>query len=172
VFVLILLTALVTIVAGYFYLGGNVAPELLGSPAEPIERPALATGLLAAGLIPVVAAVRAIGRRRFGLLRLGVTATLVLAAAHLWLLLSTWLDSGLSPSTDGRHSAFVGVAGFHAIASIILLVMLAVAAIWAWSRPADARGHATAWNAALVYGFAVASAVIVFSTLYLVPRFG
>ena len=172
VFVLILITALTTIVAGYFYLGGNVAPRLSGSPAEPIERPALATVLLAAGLIPLVAAVRAIGRRRFGLVRLGVTATLVLAAVHLWLLVSTWLDSGLSPSTDGRHSAFVGVAGFHGIVSVVLLVMLAVAAIWAWSRPADGRGHATAWNSALVYGFGVVNVVIVFATLYLAPRFG
>ena len=41
-----------------------------------------------------------------------------------------------------------------------------------WLRPADARGHAAAWNASLVYGFAVVSAVIVFAVLYLIPRFG
>ena len=172
VFVLIMATALTTIVAGYFYLGGNVAPQLRGSPAEPIERPAVALGLLAAGLIPTVAGIRAIGRRRLGVLRLGMTAALLLGAAHLWLLISTWLDSGLSPATDGRHSAFVGVAGFHGVLSMILLVMLAVAVIWAWSRAADARGHATAWNAAVVYGFTLASGVIVFASLYLVPRFG
>jgi cytochrome c oxidase subunit I+III len=172
VFVLILATALTTIVAGYFYLGGNVAPQVLGSPAEPIELPALATGLLVLGLLPVVAAVRGIRRPGHGLTRLGLTATLLLTAVHLWLLVSTWLDSGLAPASDGRHSAFVGVAGFHAVVSIILLVMLAVAVIWAWSRPADARGHATAWNAALVYGFTVASAAIAFGTLYLVPRVG
>jgi cytochrome c oxidase subunit I+III len=172
VFVLIMATALTTIVAGYFYLGGNVAPQLRGSPAEPIERPAIALGLLAAGLISSVAGIRAIGRRRNGMLRLGVTVTLLLAAAHLWLLLSTWLDSGLAPASDGRHSAFVGVAGFHGILSLILLVMIAVATIWVWLRPADARGHAVAWNASLVYGFAVVSAVIVFAVLYLIPRFG
>ena len=36
--------------AGYFYLGGNVAPRLRGSPAEPIAGPAIAMGLAAAGL--------------------------------------------------------------------------------------------------------------------------
>jgi len=172
VFLLIMATALTTIVAGYFYLGGNVVTHLGGSPAEPIARPAVALGLLLAGGIPVWLAVRAIGGRRFGLLRLGVTATLLLGAAHLWLLIGTWARSGLAPSTDGQHSAFVGVAGFHGVLSLILLVMTAVAAIWAWARPADGRGHAAAWNAALVYGFAVVSGVIVFTVLYLVPRFG
>jgi cytochrome c oxidase subunit I+III len=172
VFVLIMATTLTTIVAGYFYLGGNVAPQLRGSPAEPIGRPAIALGLLAGGLIPTVAGIRAIARRRHGLFRLGVTAALLLGSAHLWLLLSTWLDSGLSPASDGRHSAFAGVAGFHGILSLILLVMTAVATIWAWTRPADARGHAAAWNASLVYGFAIASAGIVFTVLYLIPRFG
>jgi cytochrome c oxidase subunit I+III len=172
VFLLIMATALTTIVASYFYLGGNVAPQLQGSPAEPIERPAIALALLAVGVIPIVAAIRALGRHRYSLLRVGVTATLLLGAAHLWLLITTWLDSGLAPSTDGQHSAFAGVAGFHAVLTFILLVMMAVATIWAWVRPADGRGHAVAWNAALVYGFAVVSGVIVFGVLYLIPRFG
>jgi cytochrome c oxidase subunit I+III len=172
VFLLIMATALITFVASYFYLGGNVAPQLRGSPAEPIARPAVALGLLVLGVIPAVAAVRAIGRRRFTTLRLGVTAALLLGAAHLWLLLATWFDSGLSPGTDGQHSAFVGVALFHGVLSVIALVMLVMAALWVWPRPADTRGHAVAWNAALVYGFTVASNAIVFGVLYLVPRFG
>jgi cytochrome c oxidase subunit I+III len=172
VFVLIMATALTTIVASYFYLGGNVAPQLQGSPAEPIARPAIAIGLLALGSIPLVAAIRAIGRHRFTAVRLGVTAALVLLGAQLWLLIATWRDSGLSPATDGQHSAFLGVAGFQAVLSFIALVMAAVATIWAWLRPADVRGHAVAWNAALVYGFAIVSGVIVFGVLYLVPRFG
>jgi cytochrome c oxidase subunit I+III len=172
VFVLILATALTTVVASYFYLGGNVAPRLAGSPAAPIERPALAAGLLALGLIPLVAAIRGTGRGRRGLTRIGVTLALGLAAAHLWLLLDTWLHSGLTPATDGRHSGFVAVAGFHGVVSVVLLVMLALAALWAWSRPADGRGHAVAWNAGLVYCFVVASAAVVFGTLYLVPRLG
>jgi cytochrome c oxidase subunit I+III len=171
VFVLILATALVTFVASYFYLGGNVAPTLAGSPAEPIERPALATGLLLAGSALMVVAIRGIGRGRRGVTRLGLTLALAAGATHLWLLVSTWLDSGLTPATDGRHAGFVGVAGFHGIVSAILLVMLAVAVLWCWTRPGDGRGHATAWNAGLVYAFAVVSALITLLTLYLVPRF-
>jgi cytochrome c oxidase subunit I+III len=172
VFVLILATALVTVVASYFYLGGNVAPRLAGSPAEPIGRPGLAAGLLALGLLPVIAAVRAVGRRRWTAMRLGVTAALMVTGVHLCLLLSTWRDSGLAPASDARHAAFAGLAGFHAVVGIILLVMLLVSAIWCWTRPGDGRGHATVWNAGLVYGFTVASAMVVLGALYLVPRIG
>jgi hypothetical protein len=101
-----------------------------------------------------------------------VTGGLVLTLAQLWLLLDAWRASGLAPAADGRHSAFLGVAGFHGIVSAILLAMLLVATLWTWIRPADARGHAVAWNAGLVYGFAVVSAAVTFAALYLAPRMG
>jgi heme/copper-type cytochrome/quinol oxidase subunit 3 len=147
-----------------------VAPELARSPAEPIGRAGLATALLAAGILPLLLAVRGTGRGRRTLSRLWLVVTLGLAGAHLWLLLDVWLHSGLAPASDGRHSAFLGVAGFHGVVAVILLVMIAVSLAWSFARPADARGHATAWNAALVYCFAVASGVIAFAALYLVPR--
>jgi hypothetical protein len=54
----------------------------------------------------------------------------------------------------------------------VLLVMLTFGCVWAAVRPRDARGHAVVWNASLVHGFAVASAVVTLATLYLVPRVG
>ena len=53
-----------------------------------------------------------------------------------------------------------------------LLVMLAVAVLWALLRPLDGRGWATVWNASAVYGFAAASAALTFAVLYVVPRVG
>ena len=172
VFVLVLATALTAVVTAYFYLGGNVAPALAQSPAARIGAPAAATGLLSLGVPAVVLAIRAIGRGSRAGLRLGLLAAFGLAGAHLWLLLDAWLESGLAPAADGRHSAFLGVAGFQGIVAGILLVMLAVALLWALVRPADRRGHATVWNAGLVYGFAVLSAIVTFAALYLAPRFG
>ncbi|HUF34574.1 MAG TPA: cytochrome c oxidase subunit I [Gemmatimonadales bacterium] len=172
ILVLVLATALTTVVAGYFYLGGNVVPDLGNSPARHLMRPALATALLLAGAVPVVLAIRGIARGRRTVLRAGLLSALALCGAQLWLLLDTWLGSGLAPATDGRHSAFLGVAGFQGIVSVILLVMLAVAVLWALARPGDARGHATAWNAGLVYGFAVLSGLVSFAALYLAPRLG
>jgi cytochrome c oxidase subunit I+III len=171
VFVLVLATALTAFVASYFYLGGNVASPT-GSPAAHASLPALATALLALGIVATLVALRGIKRRNHSWLRFGLLAALVLAATHLLLLLGTWLESGLTPAANARHSAFLGVAGFQAIVAAILLVMLGISLAWALLRPTDTRGHAAMWNTALVYGFAVVSGIVTFATLYLVPRFG
>ena len=141
-------------------------------PVAPIGPSGLATVLLALGLVPMLGAIRAIRRERAGALRLAVLAAFALAAVHLWLLLDALLGSGLSPAMSGRDSAFVGVAGFHAVVAAALLVMLAVSVIWALLRPLDGRGWATVWNASVVYGFAAASAALTFAVLYIVPRVG
>jgi heme/copper-type cytochrome/quinol oxidase subunit 3 len=172
VFLLVLATALVTIVTAYFYLGGNVTPEVEQSPAAHLGPPAIATALLVLGALAVALAIRAIGRGSSTGLRVGLVAAFGLAAAHLGLLLDSWLGSGLAPASDGRHSAFLGVAGFHGIVAGILVVMLLVALLWGLIRPADGRGHATVWNAGLVYGFAVLSGIVTFAALYLAPRLG
>ena len=172
IFVLVLATALVTFVSSYFYLGGNVRPGGEAAPLAPIGRSGLATGLLALGLVPMFAAVRAIRRERAGALRLTVLAAFALAAVHLWLLLDALLGSGLAPAASGRDSAFFGVAGFHAVVAAALLVMLAVSVLWALLRPLDGRGWAAVWNASVVYGFAAVSAVLTFAVLYIVPRVG
>jgi cytochrome c oxidase subunit I+III len=172
VFVMVLATALVTLVAAYFYLGGNVRPGGESAPVAPIGRSALATVVLLVGVVPIVVAVLGIRRERAGALRLGVLAAFALAAVHLWLLLDALLGSGLAPAGSGRDSAFVGVAGFQAVVGAALLVMLAVSVLWVLLRPMDGRGWATVWNASVVYGFAAASAALTFAVLYVVPRVG
>jgi cytochrome c oxidase subunit I+III len=172
VFVLVLATALVTIIAAYFYLGGNVRPGGESRPAAPFLRPGVATALLLAGVVPVVLALRAIRRERPGMLRAAVLGAFALAAAHLGLMLDTLTGSGLAPAMSGRDSAFAGLAGFHLVVVAVLLVMLAVSVLWVLLRPRDARGHATVWNAGLVYYFTAASAALTFALLYVVPRVG
>jgi heme/copper-type cytochrome/quinol oxidase subunit 3 len=172
VFILVLATALTTIGASYFYLGGNVRSGGETVPATPLLRPVLATTLLPAGVVAVIAAIRGITRARPGLLRLGVLVALALAAVHLWLLLDALLGSGLSPGSSGPDSGFVAIGGFHAIVVFVLLVMLTIGSVWAVLRPRDARGHGVVWNAGLVYCFAAASGIISLAALYLVPRVG
>jgi hypothetical protein len=48
--------------------------------------------------------------------------------------------------------------------------MLGIALAWSLTRPRDPRGHAVAWNAMLVAGFAAVSAVVVFGVGCLSPR--
>jgi cytochrome c oxidase subunit I+III len=172
IFVLVLATALITVVSSYFYLGGNVRPGGEAEVVAPLGRSGLATAVLVLGVVPMIAALRAIRRDRPGRLRLTVLSTFALVAIHLWLLLDALRGSGLAPATSGRDSAFVGLAGFHVVAAFALLVMLAVSVLWVLLRPRDARGFATVWNASVVYWFSAASGALTFATLYLVPRFG
>jgi hypothetical protein len=106
------------------------------------------------------------------MLRAAVLGAFALAAAHLGLMLDTLTGSGLAPAMSGRDSAFAGLAGFHLVVVAVLLVMLAVSVLWVLLRPRDARGHATVWNAGLVYYFTAASAALTFALLYVVPRVG
>jgi hypothetical protein len=172
VFILVLATALTAIVTTYFYLGGDARSGGEAAPMVPIAGPGAAGALIVAGAGAAVATVRAIrGGRRTGVL-VGLLVSLGLAGAHLWLLFDAVMAAGLAPATDGRDSAFAAVAGFQALVTLILLVMLAVAAMWAVARPGDARGHAAAWNASLLYYFTAASGAITVATLYVVPRIG
>jgi heme/copper-type cytochrome/quinol oxidase subunit 3 len=168
----VLATALVTILASYFYLGGNVRPGGESAPVAPAGQAGVATLLLLAGVVPMALALRAIRRERSGLLRATVVATLALAALHFWLLLDALFGSGLAPAMSGRDTAFVGVAGFHAITTFALLVMLLVAVLWVLLRPQDGRGFATVWNASAVYFYTAASGLVTYVALYLVPRWG
>ena len=91
---------------------------------------------------------------------------------HLWLLLDALWGSGLAPAMSGRDSAFAALAGFHAVATFALLVMLAVSSAWVLLRPSDGRGYATVWNASAVYFYVAASGALTYVALYLVPRWG
>jgi cytochrome c oxidase subunit I+III len=169
VFILVLATALTTIVASYFYLGG---PRSEAATAAPLTLPGAAAVLLIAGAGTSVLTVRSLPRAKRAGVLLWLAGSAVLAAAHLWLLLESVTGLGLAPATDGRDSAFLSVAGFQALVLVILLVMLAVAVVWTLGRPGDPRGHAVIWNSAMVYCFAAVSGAITVAALYLVPRLG
>jgi len=101
-----------------------------------------------------------------------VLVTFALAALHLWLLLDALFGSGLAPAMSGRDSAFVGLAGLHAVSAFALLVMLVVSVLWVLLAPRDGRGYATVWNASVVYFFVAVSGALTYVVLYLVPRWG
>jgi hypothetical protein len=66
----------------------------------------------------------------------------------------------------------LGLLGFQWLVAGLLLVMLAIAQLWAWLAPADPRGHGVLANTSLVGHFTLVSWLIVAATLYLTPRLG
>ena len=169
VFVIILFTALVTVVSSFFYLG-----EGPGS-----WRPADADHLLPAGQLALLSipgaalaiwAVRGLARDSIRAVRLGLAGSLVLTAAAGWLGIRSYPWSAFAPDASAAASGYLSLFGFQWVVLAVLLVMLGIALGWAVRRPLDPRGHAVAWNAMLVSCFAAVSAVIVFAVGCLTPR--
>jgi hypothetical protein len=163
--VLVLATALATLLASYVYLaGGSEAP-----PPIPTELP---RDLAATAAQLAAAAVLWWGSR--GLSTPGRAAWLtpawLLLAIALFVSVSAWRAGGPSPTESAYGSIVLALAGFQWLVVGLVLVMLSLAQLWAWLAPADPRGHGVLLNTALVSSFVAASAVVVTATTHLGPR--
>jgi cytochrome c oxidase subunit I+III len=168
VLLLILATALATLVASYAYLGAGA-----GWPRTPPGGGgAAALGCLAlAGTVGVVRwAVRGLGAERSGRRRAALAVALCLSLSFVGLASVAYRDTGVTPDTSAYGSIVLALFLFQWLVMALVLAMLGVAALWAWRAPADVRGHAALVNAALVTYFAVGAALVVFATIYLGPR--
>ena len=170
VFVAILATALISVVASFFYLRGHQRLASAGGADPELVWPLVATLALLAGTAAITAAIRASGRARVGAMRVALLVAFTLAAAHLWITGRALFGAGLAPAASARDSAVVLVLGVQALVAAIIVVMSGVALVWAWARPRDARGHAVGWNTGLVYGFAAFSGLVTFVVVFLAPR--
>jgi cytochrome c oxidase subunit I+III len=168
VMVLILATALVTLLASYVYLGGGTFAEgaTLPGPLRPILI-GTATGTLIGAAAAMALAVRSVARGAVRLRRLALGATATLTAASLALSIWAYHASGIASREGAYGSIVLGLLGFEWSVMVLLLAMLLIAQLWAWWRPVDPRGHAVLLNASLVAYFALLSWIIVLATLSL-----
>jgi cytochrome c oxidase subunit I+III len=164
VLVLVLATALATLLASYAYLvGGHTAPRPGGGLTALLA--CLALGVAAAATRATTAAVSS----REWSPRLTLAATTAAHGAALALTVGAYLASDVVAASDARSSIVFGVLGFQWIVTVLALVMLGVAQIWAWRAPGDVRGAAVALNAGLISYFTALSGVLVLVTVHLVP---
>lgn len=169
VLILILATALASLVASYFYLGEGPVPHW--PPVLPeLLRPTLATAVIVAAGASTWLAGRTVRTGDVAGRRAGLAITFLLMLTFGWLTATAYGQSGISPQAAAYGSAFVGLLGLEWLVLLLVVGMLIVAQLWAWLDPVDPRGHATTLNAGLVSYFAVASWIVVFITLYLTPR--
>jgi cytochrome c oxidase subunit I+III len=168
VFLAVLATALVTIVASYFYLGGNPeSPSLL--PPAMVEQ-ALAAALSVAAVASASWAVRAARRRQASWVRLGLALTWLLSAGALTLSVYAYPWSALDPELSAYASGVLGVIGFQWLVWAVLLAAATIGLLWAFGSPHDRRGHAVVHNTGLIAAFTGVSAAVVFAVVYLTPR--
>jgi hypothetical protein len=111
-------------------------------------------------------------RRAVWLARWALVAAMVLGAAGLAAGHVAFRALGVTPAADAYGSIVLALLGFVGLVVGLNLAMLALAVVWAWRAPHDLRGHAVAFNAALVGGFTALAAVVVFVTVYATPRLG
>ncbi len=170
VLVVILLVALATLLASYFYLGDGPTPLPDGRRAPPLAPALWATGaaVLAALLTRVLTA--ACDRRRDGVRRLVLVALLALWAAFAWLVVRAYRAGGFTPAADAYDSSVLALLGYAGLLGVAVAGMAVAAAAWAWRAPSDPRGRGVALNASLVSYATCAAWLLVLGAVHLWPR--
>jgi hypothetical protein len=170
ILVLVLATALVTLVASYVYLGDGT---LAWAPRVPAPGTALLATALALAAIPAIGlAVLSIRWDAVWTRRLALGATTGAGALSVALGVLAYRAMGLAPHETAYGSIVAALLGYQWLVGGLALAMLVLAQLWAWLAPRDPRGHAVVANTALVTAFAGFSALVVFATVYLAPRLG
>jgi cytochrome c oxidase subunit I+III len=167
VFIAVLATALITIVASYFYLGDGASGA---SEESSILEPGLVALLPLAAVGTAAWAVRGVRNGSPDATRFGLIFTWLLSAAALGLGIYTFPWSTLDPEVNAYASGVLGVVGFQWLVLAILLMGLTIAVSWSIGKPLDRRGHSVVHNVSLIAGFSGASAALVFAVVYLSPR--
>jgi cytochrome c oxidase subunit I+III len=166
VFLAVLATALITIVASYFYLIEGPADR----EAPSLVLPAITTTLSLAAAAAAVWATRGARKGTFGSIRLGLAGTWLLSAGALALGVADFPWDNVDPNLSAYWSSILGVIGYQWLVLLTLLMATTIGLLWAFFRPGDPRGHAVTCNTGLIAAFTAASATIVFVVVYLFPR--
>jgi cytochrome c oxidase subunit I+III len=172
VLVVIILTALATLVASYFYLGSGPTPVPPGRHAPPLLHALWATGAAVLALGTTRWLTRACDRRDHRARRISLALTLALWLAVAWLAIANYGAAGYHPAEDAYDSSVLVLLGFVVLLALAVAGMLVAALLWAWRAPRDPRGRGVALNASLVSYTATATWLIVFGCVHLWPRAG
>ena len=101
---------------------------------------------------------------------MGLLVTFLLGAVFIALQAWEWSQKTFTPQTSAYGSLYFTVTGFHGAHVVAGLLMNVVVQVWAWRGLFTRDRHAFVSNAALYWHFVDAVWVVVFTSLYLVPR--
>jgi hypothetical protein len=168
---LVLAVALATLVASYFYLAPRWPATASPDTTETLVAGALIFVALATAAVTLWSVrggtLEALARRQLGLALAFLLG--LIAVGMLWVLYR-YHETTYTRAIDAEGSFFYVLIMFQLVVTLIHLMLVAAAQLWAWRAPSDPRGLAPAANAALVGYFLVGSSAIVCATLYLSPR--
>jgi heme/copper-type cytochrome/quinol oxidase subunit 3 len=153
----------------YFYLGSMAAtwpPN--GPPSLGIAGPDTVILLISSGT--VWWAETGIEHGTQARLRVGLAITFVLGAVFLVMQAVEWSHKMLTPQMSAYGSLYFTVTGFHGAHVAAGLLMILVVQVWAWQGAFSAERHGFVSNAALYWHFVDGVWIVVFVSLYLLPR--
>ena len=114
---------------------------------------------------------RGIARGSQTQLRIGLLVTLLLGVAFLALQGVEYHGLEFTPQSNAYGSLFFTITGFHGAHVAVGLLMNLVIQLRAWLGHFDARRHSAVSNVGLYWHFVDAVWLVVFTSLYLSPRF-
>jgi heme/copper-type cytochrome/quinol oxidase subunit 3 len=153
----------------YFYLGSMATrwpPD--GAPSLSIAGPD--TVILLLSSCTLWWAEKGIEHGGQAQLRAGLAITFVLGTLFLALQAVEWSHKTLTPQASAYGSLFFTVTGFHGAHVAAGLVMNLVVQVWTWQGAFSAERHGFVSNAALYWHFVDVVWIVVFVSLYLIPR--
>jgi heme/copper-type cytochrome/quinol oxidase subunit 3 len=156
----------------YFYLASQAEGEwpLGGAPSLRLAAPN--TLILLASSAALVWAERSGARRaQRGRLLLGILAAWLLGVIFVLVQLKEWSGKSFSVHSGTYGSSYFVVTGFHLLHVVVGLILLTGLFVWAALGYFSRERHAPLTIGAIYWHFVDVVWLIVFTALYLVPRF-
>jgi cytochrome c oxidase subunit III len=158
----------VYLIAGYFYVGGSAT---VWPPVKPdIQITGINTILLLLSSGSAIIADRSVKRGRIGALRGWLIVTIVLGAVFLTLQIHEYGSLAFHPQTSAYGSFFYLITGLHGAHVAAGVLMLMYVLVRAFAGHFDSVHNYAVRNAILYWHFVDVVWLVVFTSLYLLPR--
>lgn len=144
-------------------------------PPAGIDRPALGVPALAALALlasapPIGWATRGAVRGTWGRARAGLALALLLAGAHLALLISDWQGQAFTVDQHAYGSLFFVLPGMHAVALGLGMLVAAVLLALTWHDEGPSLVHVGTMSLRVYWYATVFGGVILLAVVYLLPH--
>jgi heme/copper-type cytochrome/quinol oxidase subunit 3 len=158
----------VYLIASYFYVGGSAATWPPLTPSVRITGFNTILLLLSSG--SAIAAEKSVKRNSTGMLRAWLAITIVLGGTFLAFQVYEYTTLEFHPQTDAYGSFFYLITGLHGAHVALGLLMLSYVLLRAFAGHFDSVRHSAVRNAILYWHFVDVVWLVVFTSLYLLPR--
>jgi heme/copper-type cytochrome/quinol oxidase subunit 3 len=158
------------LIFSYFYLSTRAQHAFPPDGPPDLKLVIPNTFILLGSSISAWWASRGLDRNNQGRLRAGLIITIILGIVFLGIQAIEYSAKSSGPDASAYASSFFTTTGFHGVHVLVGLLMLGVILVRAFRGHFTSRDHLAVSNVVLYWHFVDAVWLVVFSSLYLVPR--